>query len=523
MSPALSLLFAAWSPSALASDPTEARRHDHEDVEPTPPPPASGFSFLGFAQARMALTDIVTTNALLDGQIVGQLGGLNGTVTAGPSCPDGATDCAPGPSAWYSEQRVNGFFSYRPPIADARLGLTAGFEIDFGFGDSSYNIGGNRGGGFGADQVNLQTRRLHLDVRAVDRPRHTLDVRVGLQMVTDGVRDPVAVRRDDLFRTGGGMRFWGSEATGLAAYGTVRDAEGVRLRYKAGAFTLWEFGSAAVDDVTLFQVGAELLPTWSTRVGLQAWYLNDSSGGIGGALGVGPTSQLSEMQSGPHLRYFDQGEPAAEVNVDAGWLALDGGVNHDLGKGRFGANGLVVTNFGRLTVPRVGWVSMFGLHAGAELRYRYARGAGSVMRLEGMFSSGDNPNTQAYEGTITGNAWGVVGALYGSHGTYLLFPDISAINRQSAVIYDVSNGGAGVLGGQLGVAYDLVPERLNLGATVAAAANAKGDLAGAEVNLRLEGQPLPFFKLGATGAMVLGTTQRFNPWIVFADLEWVVF
>ena len=77
--------------------------------------------------------------------------------------------------------------------------------------------------------------------------------------------------------------------------------------------------------------------------------------------------------------------------------------------------------------------------------------------------------------------------------------------------------------GQLGVAYDLVPERLNLGATVAAAANAKGDLAGAEVNLRLEGQPLPFFKLGATGAMVLGTTQRFNPWIVFADLEWVVF
>lgn len=523
MSPLL-LLLSALSGAASAADPTDARRHDHEDVEPTPPPPTSGFSFLGVAQARMALTNIVTTNALLDGQIVGQLGGLNGTVTRGPACPEGDAGCSSGPSAWYSEQRLNGFFTYRPPVADARLGLTAGFEIDFGFGDSSYNVGGNRGGGFGADQVNLQTRRVHVDARAIDRPKHTLDVRVGLQFVSDGVRDPVAVRRDDLFRTGGGLRFFGSEATGVAAYGTVRDAEGVRLRYKAGAFTLWEFGSAEVDDVTLFQVGAELLPSWSTRVGLQGWYINDSSGGIGGALGVGPVSQLSEMQSGPNLQFFDgAGEVAEEVNVDAGWLALDGGLNHDLGKGRVGLNGLVVANFGRITVPRVGWVSIVGLHAGAELRYRYARGRGSVLRLEGLFSSGDNPDTNPYEGLMSGNTWGIVGAVYGSHNTYLLFPDTSAINRQAAVIYDVANGGNGVIGGQLGIGYDVVPSRMNVGATVATAATAAGKMAGTEVNVRVEGEPLPFFKLGVTGATVFGTAQRTDPWIVLADLEWVVF
>lgn len=509
---ALGLLALSTPQLAFAVDPTEARKNDHEAVEPTPPPVGSGFSFLGVTQMRMVVTDVVTTNPLLDGQIIGKLGGTNGTTTQGA------------PLAWYSEQRVNGFLSYRPPVVDGRIGLTAAFEIDFGFGDDSYGARGNAGGGFGADQVNLQTRRLHMDIRAVDKPHHTLDLRLGLQFVSDGVRDPAVARRDDLFRTGGGLRFFGSEATGLTAYGTVRDAGGVRLRYKVGAYTLWEFKAAEVDDVTLYQVDAEVLPTWNTRVGVHGWYLNDSSGGTAGNLGRGPTSQLSELQGGPRLTYTDgAGNPAAEVNADVGWVGVDGGLNHDLGKGRLGVNGSFFANLGRITVPRRGWVGVSGFMADAEARYHYGAGRGSIVRLAGLYTSGDDPSTPAYTGVLTANSWGVVGAVYGSHGTYLLFPDISAINRQSSIAYDISNGGAGLITGQAGVGWDAIPNRLNVAVNGAVAANARAEYVGSEVNLRLEAEPIPFLKVGLTGALAFSDLFPVSPFTVFTDLEWVAF
>ncbi len=516
-----STALASVSSTAWAVDPTEARRNDHEAVEPSPPPPTSGFSFLGVTQMRTVLTNVVTTNPLLDGQIVGQLGGTNSTTTRGPN---GGGEGEGGPLAWYSEQRVNGFFSYRPPVVDGRIGLTAAFEVDFGFGDDSYGNRGNAGGGFGADQVNLQTRRLHLDVRALDKPKHTIDVRLGLQFVSDGVRDPATARRDDLFRTGGGLRFFGSEASGVTVFGTVRGDAGVRARYKVGAYTLWEFRAGEVDDVTLFQADAELNPGWSTRVGVHGWYLNDSSGGATGNLGRGPTSQLSELQGGPKLAFTDgEGGPAAEVNADVGWVGVDGGLNHDLGKGRLGLNGALFANLGRITVPQRGWVAIGGLMANAELRYRYAPGRGSVIRVEGLFTSADNPATDSYDGVLTANSWGVVGAVYGSHGTYLLFPDITAINRQSAVVYDVSNAGSGLIGVNGGVAWDAIPNRLNLAVTGAVASDARRELVGSEVNLRVEGEPLPFLKLGLTGALAFTPRVPVAPFALFADLEWVAF
>jgi hypothetical protein len=498
--------------AALAADPTESRRHDGADVEPGPAPVASGFSFLGWLQVRGAATDVVTTNALLDGQIVGTLGGTNETTTQER------------PLALYSEQRLSAFLSYRPPVADGRLGLTAGFEIDFGFGDSSYATGGNRGGGFGADQVNLQTRRLHLDARAIQRPRHTLDLRLGLQMVTDGVRDPNTARREDLFGTGGGLALWGSEATGLTAYGVVRDASGVRLRYKAGAYTLWEFASGQVDDVTLYQADVELLPSWATYLGAHAWYLNDSSGGTQGPLGIGPTSALSELQGGPKLTYSDgAGNEAEEVNADVVWVGVDGGYNHDLGKGRFGVTGAVFSNLGRMTVPGVGWVGVQGVMAKAGFRARIAPGRGSLLRLDGLFVSGDNPATKPYDGLLTGNAWGVVGALHGGHGAVLLFPDVNAINRQAAVVYDVSNQGRGLLSGVVGLGYDVVPNRVNVSTTFAAASDVRRELMGVEINGRLEAEPLPFLTVGVTAAGVLASPLPQSPWTVLADLSWVVF
>lgn len=521
---ALLLTLLAGSAVAEAADPTETRPHADAVVEPEPPDPDHGFSFLGFLQARTVLTDVVTTNALLDGQLVGQLGGTNGTIAQDEEI------------AWYAEQRLNGFFTYRPPILDARVAVTAGFEVDFGFGDASYGNTGNRGGGFGADQVNLQTRRLHVDVLALDRPRHALTLRLGQQFLSDGVYDPTVSRPDDLFRTGAGLRFWGSEAAGLTAFGTVSDAHGVRLRYRLGAFTLWELGSGQPDDTTFFVADAQWHPTWDTRLGVHAWYLNDDSGGQGGLLGVGPISQLAEFQGAARLDLREaEGGPQPRLKSDVAWIGVDGGLNHTLTQGPFSANAAVFVNAGRLSTAfpdpddaeadptPADPVPVRGVLATGEIRFRYQRGKGSILRLEGLYTTGDDPDTRAYEGVITGNSYGVVGAVYGSHDTVLLHPDIGAINRQVAAVYDVSARGRGLVSGQLGLGYDLVPNRLNLRSTVAHARTASLDPLGTEVNLRLVGEPFLFFEVGLVGAVVLGSEADAMPWTTYGYLQWVVF
>lgn len=503
---------------ALADDPTEVRRHPDATVEPELPTPKSGFSFLGLVQARFVGTNIVTTSPLLDGQIVGQLGGINGTITSEEK------------TAWYAEQRVNGFFTYRPPILDRRVGLTAGFEIDFGFGDAAYGVTGNKGGGFGADQVNIQTRRLHVDVRALDKPRHTLDLRLGQQFLADTARDPALARPDDLFRTGGGLRFFGSDAAGLQAFGAVKDASGVRVRYRLGAFSLWEQGSGEFDDTTLFLADADLNVGNAGRIGVHGWYLNDDSNGTGGFFGVGPTSQLAELQGAARLdlRESDD-ETAPRAKADLGWVGLDASYNHGLAAGPFGVTGGAFLQTGRIsalatdTDDRLGWLRVLGMLAHGEARVRFAPGRGSVARLGAMFSTADNLDTADYGGVLTGNSYGIVGAIYAAHGTVLLHPDLTAINRQSAVVYDVSGAGNGVIAAQAAVGYDLVPNRVNLMVTAAHASSARLDPLGTELNLRLDMEPFLFFRVSVTGAVVLGTQLDVNPWTAYANLQWVVF
>jgi hypothetical protein len=506
-------LFALLFATALAGpdQPVEVLRNVDDAVEPEPPDPKSGFSFLGLVQARTVMFNVATTNPLLDGQIIGVLAGLNGTTTADDK------------RSWVTEMRASTFFTYRPPILDDRVAITGGFEIDFGFGDSAYGTTGNRGGGLGADQVNIQTRRVHVDVLAVKKRRHTLNLRLGIQFLADTARDPVVSRPDDLFRTGGGLRFFGSDAAGLQAFGTVRDTSGVRLRYRLGAFSLWEQGSAEFDDTSLFLADAEYLPTASTRVGVHVWYLNDDSTGTGGFFGVGPTSQLAEMQGAARVDLRTDEDDTPAVNADAIWLGADGGYNHDLRHGPFGLNAGAFLNLGRLTVQDVGWAPILGWHANAEARMRYASGKGSIIRLGFDVTSADNPDTSDFGTVLTGNSYGIVGAVHGSHGAILLHPDITSINRMSSVVFDISAQGRGLLAGQLGVAYDLIPNRLNLGATVAHASSIGNGTFGTEINGRLTWEPFTFFTVGLTGGAVLGTQLPVDPWTTYAHMQWVVF
>ena len=517
---------------ALAADPlleerANGQRAAADGVEPRPALGDAGFRFLGLVQVRPMVTDILTTNPLFDGQLVGVLGGSNQTdvYVRGETDldGDGTPDVDLG-DAWFTEQRVVAFLSYAPPVLDGRVALKSAFEIDFAFGDSAYGTGGNVGGGFGGDQVNLQTRRLNVSAKAIDRPRHDLTVVTGLQFLADGATDPSTAQPDDLLRAGGGLMFFGSEAAGISAFGRIRGASGELVDYRAGAFTLVEQGTSLDDDVSLLLADLQAHPAYGWRVGGHFWTLRDHSGGSGGYFGYGPTSQLSALQGGPDLD-LRQGEDAAAPETDTllYTLAFDGGYNHRLDQGRYGFTALGAMQWGALLVTAQPDVPIRGWLVDGEARARFAPGKGSVVRLEATASSRDGTGPDAYTGVLTGNAWGIVGAAWGRHGNLLLFPDSGAINRQVAVVYDVSNQGQGLLALTADAGYDLIRNQLNASLGTGWAQDGNGESMGTELHARLSYEPWPLFKLSGAAATLMDTGFDARPWVAFAALEWVVF
>lgn len=478
-------------------------------VRPAPTPDDPAVRALAIVQTKLVATDVSTTNPFLDGQVFGTLGGTNETTVA------------PDEIASYTEHRVSAFLTWTPPVLSGRAALTAAFESDFSFGDRSYGIGGNNGGAFGADQVNLQTRRLHATLKPLvgDDP---LTVYVGLQFLPDGAWDPTTSRPDDVLRGGGRLLFFGSEASGISAYGQIRDGWGTRLRYRAGWFTLYEKGLGQPDDATLYVADAVLHPEYAVDVGLHAWYLRDRTDGVMGTFGVGPTSALSGMQGGPRMDFRPDGTGTQpDHDVDVGWIGVDVGLDHRLDHGPLGVTGLFVANVGSIRPDGQANLPIRGALGDVEARWRYAKGEGTVVRVEGLASTGDR-DSRPYNGVLTGNTWGIVGSLHATHGALLLFPDPFSINRYVSVAHDVSGGGEGLLGASASIGYDPIPDRLNVKAGVATAAIG-GDAVGTEVNLRVTGEPLLFLNTGLNAAVVLGTDQPAAPWTVYGSLDWVVF
>lgn len=452
-------------------------------VEPQADEPGP-FTFLGVVQTRASATNVVSTNPFFNGQIVGVLDGPNGTVVSEED------------RSVTTEQRAVGFLSYRPVVLSGQAGLTAAFEVDFAWGDSAYGTGGNAGGGFGGDQVNLQTRRLYADFDA--GPTHTL---VGLQFMGDGVNDPTRVGSlDALYRSGGRLMVFGSEAAGVQSFGAVDMLSGDTLSWRLGAFTLLEGSFSDNDDVGLLLADAQLSPAPGLALGLHAWHLRDRSGGA-----LGPTSALSALQGAAEVDH-----PGTVVDADLSWLGLDGGYNADLSIGRAGVHGVVLANLGRLYIEQETDQDLRSLLIDVEGRARYAPGAGSIVRAEVLYSAPD---------FVTGNSYGIVGAAWGTHGCLLLHPDSLAINRQVAQFSDVSAGGAGMvsLSGSLG--YDLVPNRLNL--TIGGGHAIVGEGSAQELNGRLTLSPLPLLETGLAGAYL--SRPDTDAWMVLGTLDWMVF
>lgn len=523
----LALLGAAWADAPVEAQVQETAAAVADPVQPRLPEPGHGFTAIGLLQTRAIGSNVVTTNPFLDGQVVGDLGGMNGSVVLGEDGldldGDGEMDRDLDGSR-YVEQRGTAFFTWAPGIFDGRVALASAFEIDFLWGDRSYGTGGNTGGGLGADMVNLQTRRLNARLRPNVGERHELVVVTGLQFLGDSVYDPAASRPDDLFRAGAGLRIWGTEAAGVAAYGAVSDRSGVRLRYRAGSFTLVENGVGVGDDAALHVADVQWQPDLRSRVGLHAWLLRDYTEGTGGSLGTGLTSQLSELQGGPRFVIPQEEDgTAAEVETDVLWLMADGGFNHALDAGPLGATAMAAYNLGRLYATTRDPVTIRGWMVDGQIRFRYAPGAGSMLQAGATMVSRDGDGINAYTGLVTGNSFGIVGATWGSHGMLLLFQDPWAVNRSTPVVFDASNGGRGITAVTATAGYDLVPNKLTLLGGAGHAVDGTGETVGTELNARLVGHPWFGTNLGVNVATVQNSRFDTAPLQAMVHLEILFF
>ncbi len=525
---------------ALAAPPPEAQKAgalaSAGMVQPKRAAASNGFSFLALLQTRSITTNVVPTNQLLDGQIVGRLGGSNLTTVLTDKGLDLNDDNKRDEDQGLTgvvEQRLSAFLTYAPPIYDGRLGMTAGFEVDFAWGDQSYSTAGNTGGGIGGDQVNIQTRRLHFNYKPKTWEGHDLDVVAGLQFVSDTVHNPAAAAPDDLFRSGGGIRFWGTEMAGVSAFGTYRDDWGERLRYRLGVYTPWEGGPAIDDDVKLFMLDVAYQPAYALWLGVHGWAMDDRSNGRGGGiLGTGPTSGLSALQGGPHLNFqLPNQDLPPEIDAQVLWVGADLGWNHRLDRGPIGATVLAVGNVGKLYIDEQVDVDVQGWLADAEIRARYAPGQGSVLRASVLATSRDEGDRNQYTGLMTGNQYGIVGAVYATSGCLLLFPDPRSINRMTPVVSDLSNRGEGLVGTTFSAGYDAIPNKLNLRLGGGWAQDGTGLPMGTEGNATATWHPWLFTDLSLAYAQVVGSEVPMangrplpgDPWTVILSMQNLLF
>lgn len=514
--------------SAFTAESAHAQRS-----EKVPKKPLKEFQFIAYFFNQAVMNNIFASNDFLKGQTVGRLFGGNTTTT-------GAAQ------TMYFEQRLIPFIIYQPKLMDGHAMLRASFEIDWTWGDASYSTGGNFGSAFSADQVNLQTQNIEIELI----PHKAWAINLGLQRLFDTPYNPYRTFFETMTLTGYRLSYWGSDAVGL----TVRHDRDFS-RYKFGYYQLYENNIQQRDDVVLWELMTErdLTPTW--RQGLSLWYLNDRANGEGGVsiLGQGLNANLNGYNG--TFRFPLGNTPKNPYKADVFWLGTYWTRNAQFTLGRWMLTGFANLNFGDVRVSKGGEemkYDILGLAANLRTGYRYGQTPEDVVTFDFLYTTGDKDTLrdEKYSGVLTGNTWGSPGAIFISHGAYLLFPHGNVVNRFISAVPDLSNLGLGLIGGTVNLHRDFIPNKLSakIGAAAAASrfAPQHGNKSiGYELNARLSFRPKVFMNLELhaaymwlgdffTSSAVNGKRKRLsdpvtktskpkNPWTVFVVFKWLMF
>ncbi|WP_309890231.1 hypothetical protein [Archangium sp.] len=476
---------------------------------------------------------------------LGDPAGLKG-VSLGPfGFPSGSAVRVENRTAFFVEQRWIPVIEYSPLFVDGLASFRAQFEVDYLWGRAANTVQQNEGGGFNADQINIQTKNVNVALYPT-KNANQLAIVFGTQPVYDAVYDATRTPLNDIIRTGYKLTFLGSDATGLSVY------SGYKGHARLSLLPLGSFQSdkATADDPRLKFVWSGLADYSypvrpGTNVGLSLWHLRDETKGeayaFEGLVKSGPGS--------PGLGSFT-GVPQLAIERPTGWVTwLGANFNHniDFRTGPFGASGFVMYNLGRYRSNRPETtlnrqVDISGLSANLELLYNFGRTANDLVTLEGMFSTGDeNPTDNRYTSAFTFNQYGLPGAVWFNHKMLILFPFTSTVNNYTGAVTDISNQGFGLQTVLATGAYDLIPNKLNLKLGVGHARSsvdptentpgvARGRVIGTELNAELRYTLRYLMTVGLHGGyMIRGDFYNgnprvtANPWAAFTTFTWYAF
>ena len=492
------------------------------------------FQFLGFFINQAVTSNIYPENDFLKGQVVGRLFGGNTSKTSNSH------------TSAYVEQRFLPFFIYTPNLFNGKATLRASFELDWTWGDVAYGVGGNFGGGFSADQVNLQTQNLELELN----PTKGLYVNLGLQRIFDTPYNPYRTLFDKMTYTGYRLAYFGTDGVGVSVR---KDWDFARM--KGGYYKLYENYVHLNDDVTLMELNGEKDVSRTWKIGGSAYYMRDRANGAGG---VSILSQGFNSLLASHNGVYRFNYGGAKYRGDVGWIGTYFSRNADQWLDPWTLTGFVNVNIGRADTLKNQLISdkewtkatdILGFAANVRGSYRYGQTQNDNVSLDIMYSSGDANGLKdgKYNGVITGNQWGAPGAIFISSGAYLLMPHGNVVNRFTPAIMDISNMGYGMTSATLNASHGFIPNKLNAKiGTAAAISNVQplggGSLIGAEVNGNIQYNFGPFMSLELHGAyLMLGDFydskqsaygspvngnidgRPVNPWTAFMVFKWLLF
>lgn len=506
---------------------------DEKDREDDAPP--SEFKLINYFFVRGSFTNMLGDPSGLKGVSLGPIG-----VTGGS-----ATRVTPGSQNAYLEQRWIPVLEYSPLFVDNLATFRAQFEIDYLWGRAANTVQQNEGGGFNADQVNLQTKNVNVAIHPTRDP-NDLTIVLGTQSIYDSVYDPARTPLSDVIRTGYKLTYFGTDATGISLYSTRYGPAKVSFIPMQTA----QPDKAAANDARLkyvYLVTADYTfqPAPSTNIGLSAWYLRDETRGDAfayeGLVRSGPASAgLPGFVGTTPLRL-------ERPNGHVFYVGANFHHNLDFRTGPLSATGFVMANFGRFTSTNPSTalnpaVDLRGFSANLELAHGYGRTTGDQLTLEGIFASGDsNPGDDTFTAPFTTNYYGLPGAVWFNHRSLLLFPFTSTVSNYTGAVTDISNQGSGLIGGIATASHDVVPNKLNVKLGVAAAGSAvrppdtvagvrRGKFVGAEVNAEVKYHLTYLMTVGLHGAyMVRGSffdgndRVTANPWAAFTTYTWYGF
>lgn len=398
------------------------------------------FQFLAFFINQGVSSNFYPKNDLLKGQVIGRLFGQNSTNTSSEN------------KTFYAEQRILPFFIYQPKLFNGKAILRASFEIDWTWGDVAYGTGGNFGSAIAADQVNLQTQNIELELI----PAKGWYINLGLQRMYDTPYNPYRTLFDKMQVTGYRLAYFGTDGVGV----TVRHNTDL-FQWKGGFYQLYESLIQENDDVSLLEFSMEKSLSQNWNLGGSLYYMRDRANGAGGVSILGQGLNATQLNGYNGTFRFNFGDKPYKADIV--WLGAFFDRNADYMLDRWFLTGFANMNIGKAQILEDDkWstgADILGLGANLRGGYRFGQTSNDIISLDVIYASGDKDalNDKVYNGVITGNTWGSPGSVFIGSGSYLLFPHGNVVNRYTPVVADLSNMGYGITGVVMNLSRDIIP------------------------------------------------------------------